>query len=41
MQYVSLESYISGWLCCLNTKLTHKSKYHNDINLVVLNILGC
>ena len=41
MQYVSLESYISVWWCCLNTQLTHKSKYHNDINLVALNVLGC
>ena len=40
MQYVSLESYISGRLCCLNTQLTHTSKYYNDINLVVLNVLG-
>ena len=41
MQYVSLESYISVWGCCLNTQLTHKSKYHNEINLVALNVLGC
>ena len=41
MQYVSLESYISGWGCCLNTQLTHKCKYHDGINLVALNDLGC
>ena len=40
MQFVSVESYISGWLC-LNTQVSHKSKYHNDINLVALNVLGC
>ena len=40
MQYVSLESYISGWWCCLNTQLTRKSKYHHDINLVDLNVFG-
>ena len=34
MQYVSLESHISGLWCCLNTQLFHKSKYQNDINLV-------
>ena len=27
--------------CCLNTQLTPKSKYHNAINLVALNVLGC
>ena len=41
MQYASLESYINGWGCCLNTQLTHKGKYHNDINVVALNVLGC
>ena len=41
MQYASLESYISGWLCCLNTQLTNKSKCHKDINVVALNFLGC
>ena len=41
MQYVSLESFINGWLCCLNTHLAHKHKYHNDINAVALNVLGC
>ena len=41
MQYVSLENYISGWGCCLNTQLSHKSKNHNDINLAALNVLGC
>ena len=41
MQYASLENYISGWCCCLNTQLTHKSKYHNVINVVALNVLGC
>ena len=37
MQYASLERYISS----LNTQLTHKSEYHNDINVVALNVLGC
>ena len=41
MLYASLESYISGWGLCLNTQLTHKSKYHNDINVVALNVLCC
>ena len=41
MQCVSLERYISGWSCYLNTQLSHKGKYHNDINLVALNLLGC
>ena len=39
MQYVSLESHISGLWCCLNTQLSHKSKCHYDINLVTLNFL--
>ena len=25
----------------LNTQLSHKSKYHNDIDIVVVNVLGC
>ena len=37
MQYVSLESYMLSEY----TLLTHKSKYHNDIQLVSLNVLGC
>ena len=41
MQYVSLESHISGLRFCLNTQLFHKNKYRNDINLVALNVLGC
>ena len=41
MQYVSLEGHLSGFLCCLNTQLFYKSKYHNDINLVALHVLGC
>ena len=41
MQYVSLDSFISVSGCCLNTQLTHNNKYHNDINLVALNVLGC
>ena len=39
MSYVSLESYIMVMLC-LNTPLSHESKYYNDINLVALNVLG-
>ena len=41
MQYVSLGSYIGGWCCCLNTQLTRKSNYHNEINIVALKVLGC
>ena len=41
MQYVSFESKSGVWGCCLNTLLTHKSKHHNDISLVALNVLGC
>ena len=41
MQYASLESYISGLWCSLNTQLTHKSKYDNDINVVALDVLSC
>ena len=41
MQYASFESYISEWGYCLNAQLTHKNKYHNDIDVVALNILGC
>ena len=33
--------FYSGWCCCLNAHLTHKRKYHNDINVVALNDLGC
>ena len=40
-QYVSLENYINGRRCCLNTQLTHKSNYFNGINLVALNVLCC
>ena len=40
MQYVSLEGNRSGSQCCLNTQLLHKSKYHNDINLVAFHVLG-
>ena len=36
-----LESLISGWWCCLNKHLTLKHKYHNDINVVALIVLGC
>ena len=28
----------SGWGCYMNTQLSHKSKCHNDINLVALNL---
>ena len=35
-QYVSLGSYISDCLCCLNTHMCHKSKYSNDIYLLVV-----
>ena len=31
-QYVSLDSYICGCLCCLNTHMCHKSKGSNEIN---------
>ena len=41
VQFASLESYISGRSCCLNAQLTHKSKYHNDINVAALNVLCC
>ena len=41
MQYVSLEGHVSGFWCCLNAHLFYKSKYHNDINLVALHVLGC
>ena len=37
-QYVSLDSYIRGCLCCLNTHMCHKSKCSNDIYLVALSM---
>ena len=41
MQYVCLDSYISGCLCCLNTPMLNKSNYTINTNLVVWNIYGC
>ena len=41
MQYVYLDSYISGFLCGLNTPRLYESNYTICIELVVWNKRGC